>query len=168
MSPCLRITSEQLRTSVLIHRCVQQGSLGPARPFGLLSLVNYIFRSAIDEGAEQERIRENEFQQPETLIMAIEDDSEFQNMADEELLKTAVRNLPYEYRAVYLLHDMVSFSVSEICSMLELSEIEVRAFLHRARVMVCRSLRRFREMEKEALALPFTQSFVTKPRVILS
>lgn len=61
--------------------------------------------------------------------------------SDKHTLKIAVQALPYEYRVVYLLHETMQVEVVEITKILGISEIEVKAYLHRARLMVIRYLR---------------------------
>jgi len=169
-SLCLNLTQNDSETEDVMSR-VYNKALDEAQTLveKNVSIVNWIFRSAVDEAAEMEKLRDLEFQGQETLLLSVvaEDESVSAKCKDEELLQMAVRNLPYEYRAVYLLHDMVSFSVEEVGSILELSEIEVRAFLHRARVMICRSLKRFRSFGGRGAPARAT-GIVTKPRAYLS
>ncbi len=118
-----------------------------------MSITNWIFRAAVDEAAERERVRHPELERPETLIIEIENGREAKQ-DETALLRAAVQNLPYEYRVVYLLHDTMSFPVSTVSEILGVSEIETRAFLHRARLMVCRHLRRFRSVGAEEHDVP--------------
>ena len=121
-----------------------------------MSITNWLYRAAIDEAADREQLRHPELERPETLIITITDGKEVKE--DEPgLLRAAVQNLPYEYRVVYLLHDTMSLPVEEVSEILDVSELETRAFLHRARLMVCRHLRRFRSVGMEdCAAIPAT------------
>lgn len=171
-SLCLNLTHNDTETEEVMGR-VYGRAIDEAQQLveKNVSMVNWIFRSAIDEAAEQEKLRDLEFQGQETLIMSVVEENETANTngRDEELLQTAVRNLPYEYRAVYLLHDMVSFSIEDITSILEISDIEARAFLHRARVMVCRSLRRFRSLDSSVQPVTAPQAkLATRTRILHS
>lgn len=70
----------------------------------------------------------------EALIVA----EEIQNGS---LFETAVAKLSFECRVVYVLHDTFDFAVSELADLLKISELEVKAYLHRARLEMVRSMR---------------------------
>lgn len=59
----------------------------------------------------------------------------------DSLFETYVAKLPFESRVVYVLHDSFEFSVEELAELLKISELEVKAYLHRARLEMVRSMR---------------------------
>lgn len=56
------------------------------------------------------------------------------------LLENAVRELPEIYRQVFLLRDVEGFSVNEAAEALKISEAAVKVRLHRARMMLQKTL----------------------------
>jgi RNA polymerase sigma-70 factor (ECF subfamily) len=61
---------------------------------------------------------------------------------NQQLLKSAVEQLPPQYRLILVLHDMEELSIKEIAAVTGLREGTVRVRLHRARVHVRNSLAR--------------------------
>ena len=122
------------------------------------TITQWLFRAAIDESAELELKAHPEIERPETVILTVVPDSQISELpvSQSELIRIAIRNLPYEYRVVYLLHDASAFSVEETAGILELTQLETRAFLHRARLMICRHLRKFQALTLDPSNPAFT------------
>jgi hypothetical protein len=59
----------------------------------------------------------------------------------DSLFETSVAKLPFECRVVYVLHDSFEFAIEELSELLKISELEVKAYLHRARLEMVRSMR---------------------------
>ena len=57
-----------------------------------------------------------------------------------EVLQNAIRNLPEEYQAIFVLRDVDGMSNSEVSTMLNLSLPAVKSRLHRARLYLRRTL----------------------------
>ena len=70
----------------------------------------------------------------ESLIIAEE-------LPSSSLFETSVAKLSFECRVVYVLHDTFDFSPTELADLLKISELEVKAYLHRARLEMVRSMR---------------------------
>ena len=64
------------------------------------------------------------------------------DLSPELKLEVVLRRLPLEYRLVYLLRQIAGHSVEHCAAFLRISPLEVRAYLHRARLMVIRAFRR--------------------------
>lgn len=64
-----------------------------------------------------------------------------------DLLRQTLSLLPQEYREVYVMHDVAGFPVERVASLVSLSENQTRQILHRARMMVWRTMRRDGDMD---------------------
>lgn len=103
---------------------------------GEFSVALWLYRRVI-EGATQPRCFEQS-ENLETLVLEVEGDLPFRSATGELML--AVRRLPYEYRAILVLCDVLTISLAEAALALSISELEARAYLHRARLMTVRRL----------------------------
>ena len=122
------------------------------------TLSQWLFRTAIDEAAELELTAHPKIERPETVILTVVPNPDISELpaSQSELIRVAIRNLPYEYRVVYLLHDASGLGVEETADILQLTQLETRAFLHRARLMICRHLRRFQALTLDPTNPAFT------------
>lgn len=68
--------------------------------------------------------------------------SEAEQGSAEAELEKILRRLPLEYRLVYLLRQISGREIDECATFLRLSPLEVRAYLHRARLMIIRAFRK--------------------------
>ncbi|MFN8388965.1 MAG: hypothetical protein U0136_01595 [Bdellovibrionota bacterium] len=114
-----------------------------------ISLSNYLYRTTIELASEKDAVAHPELESSShsrmmQVVSAALEDHYDESGDDEGLLRAAIHNLPYEYRAVYLLHEAMGVEMNDVMEILQVSELEARAFLHRARLMVCRYLQRFR------------------------
>jgi len=57
-----------------------------------------------------------------------------------ENIRRALLTLPFEYRMVFVLRDVMQFEKVEVAEILETDEVAVTAILHRSRLMLLRSL----------------------------
>lgn len=101
------------------------------------SLTRAMLRSAIARMAEREELREGGTKTLPTLP----------GVADlRATIGEILSTLPYEYRVVYALREVLDLSIPETAEVLGISEVEARAYLHRARLVVFREVRRRREI----------------------
>jgi DNA-directed RNA polymerase specialized sigma24 family protein len=82
-----------------------------------------------------------------TLRVAIErtDKCLDEEKTEERLTRSIISNLhklPYEYRKVFVLRDVLRLCMGDICEVLAISQEDYRVRLTRARLMLLRSLRR--------------------------
>jgi RNA polymerase sigma-70 factor (ECF subfamily) len=59
-----------------------------------------------------------------------------------QMLIDAMHSLPSEYKCVFVLKDIIGFTRPEVAEVLEISDLEVQARLHRARRMILRIIDR--------------------------
>jgi RNA polymerase sigma-70 factor (ECF subfamily) len=149
-SLCLSLLQNSAEAEFVLSEvfCRAFDELPEATENGIAPVI-WLYRTAIEVAAERELLRHPEFDSSagarmlEILSSAVE--QHYDETGNEEgLFKTALSTLPYEYRAVYLLHESLGMTVSDITEILCVSELETRAFLHRARLMICRYLQKFR------------------------
>ncbi len=105
---------------------------------GEFSISLWLYRRVV-EGATQPRSFE-QADSLETLVLEVEGDLPLRSATGELML--AVRRLPHEYRAVLVLCDVLTVPVAQAALALSISELEARAYLHRARLMAVRRLAR--------------------------
>ncbi len=105
---------------------------------GEFSVALWLYRRVI-EGASQPRFH-SQSESIETLVLEVEGDLPLRSASGELML--AVRRLPYEYRAVLVLCDVLTLPIIQAAAALSISELEARAYLHRARLMAVRRLTR--------------------------
>ena len=103
---------------------------------GEFSIALWLYRRVI-EGATQPRSFEQS-ESLETLVLEVEGELPPRSATGELML--AVRRLPYEYRAVLVLCDVLTLPIAQAALALSISELEARAYLHRARLMAVRRL----------------------------
>ena len=146
-SLCLNLTqspdeSEQVVKEVFSHTLTEIAD-GANR---VNCITQSIYRLAIEHVAEREKVRHPELgrmQREAASYQSIErEDGELLAM-----VRVAVAKLPYDYRVVYILREMLAKSNAETADLLEVSELEVRAFLHRARLIVCRDVQKQRQVK---------------------
>ncbi len=65
-------------------------------------------------------------------------------------IESAIEALPPNQRTVITLHDVEGWTAEEICSVLDVSEVNQRVLLHRARSRVRRALERYFDEKEEA------------------
>jgi len=65
-------------------------------------------------------------------------------------IESAIEVLPPNQRTVITLHDVEGWTAEEICSVLDISEVNQRVLLHRARSKVRRALERYFDEKEEA------------------
>jgi RNA polymerase sigma factor (sigma-70 family) len=144
-SLCLNLTqspaeSEQVVQEVFSH-AFNEISVGASR---VSCITQSIYRLAIEHVGEREKVKHPELGriQPEAGSYQSINRDDDQMLA---MVRAAVVKLPYEYRVVYILREMLAKSVADTAELLEISELEVRAFLHRARLIVCRDVQKQRQ-----------------------
>jgi RNA polymerase sigma-70 factor (ECF subfamily) len=86
-----------------------------------------------------------------------------------EQLERAVFRLPFEYRTIFVLHDVSSFGISLIARILEVSEEECRVQLKRARLMLRRVLKKNEtdSAESEGFQAQDAKTLEEKPKTFL-
>lgn len=62
------------------------------------------------------------------------------NSSLREKIQTAILELPFEYRAVFVLRDIDGLSTKEVCKILQVTGPAVKSRLHRARLVLRRQL----------------------------
>ena len=147
-SLCLSLThnesdSEAVLSDVFCRALDEIGSVASQN----ISIANWLYRATVENAAAREQLREPSDATKSAMeqILSSAVAQHYDETGDEEgLFRSAIQNLPYEYRTVYVLHEVVSVSLDDVMEILQLSELETRAYLHRARLMVCRYLQRFR------------------------
>lgn len=104
----------------------------------------WLFRETVEYAAQRERVKRcgREIKVEDELPLT----PGYSEESDEALLKSALKSLDFEYRTVYVLYEALELSLSEIELILDISQLEARAYLHRARLLVCRHIREQREL----------------------
>lgn len=146
-SLCLNLTRSEMEAEAILSEvfCAALDEL-PRLIEDRASISTWMYRMVVERAGEREQTRlpELDIRFSPTHIEVLESGRAPIEQDDAELFRSAVQNLPYEYRVVYLLHESMELMLTQIRELLDLSELEARAFLHRARLMVCRHIRRFR------------------------
>jgi len=62
-----------------------------------------------------------------------------------QCIDATIEQLPDQQKAVFVLRDMQSFSLEQICNILEVSDSNVRVLLHRARTRLHQAIEHFQE-----------------------
>jgi RNA polymerase sigma-70 factor (ECF subfamily) len=148
--------AEYVLEQVFVALYEKMGTAGSAE-----SLTKWLYRHTLDtalatlvEGAERTALT------VEKVAVAYENVSEEvlvdkKKSTDVSVLCEALRMLPEEYKAVFLLKDMQGLSVEEAADVLDISVFEVRGRLHRGRLMVHRQLKKLdRCQEEEKILAP--------------
>ncbi len=112
-----------------------------------LAVSSLLYRSVVEEIAVQESASEQTLEKSITkenlrLVVPNLAENTLEQYNDKDYLRLAVQSLPYEYKVVYLLHEATQLDALEISKILSISELEIKAYLHRARLMVCSYLRK--------------------------
>ena len=113
-----------------------------------MTVTRSLLRSAVARMAESEQSRAGAETAPAT-----------QSVDDlRGTISHVLASLPYEYRVVYSLREVLDLSVAETADVLGISELETRAYLHRARLEVFREVRRRKGDGASAAPAPAIQS----------
>ena len=148
-SLCLSLTRSEVEAEAVLSQvfCSALDQLpqviDDCKPVG-----SWLVRLTVECAAEREqsKLPDIDVKFSPTHIQILESGRDSVEQDETELFRSAVHNLPFEYRVVYLLHESMNLSLDQVSNVLGISEIEARAFLHRGRLMVCRHIRRFRGM----------------------
>lgn len=98
-----------------------------------MTVTRSLLRSAVARMAESEQAR-TDGMQPSAGDQSVDD--------LRGTISQVLASLPYEYRVVYSLREVLDLSIAETADVLGISELEARAYLHRARLEVFREVRR--------------------------
>ncbi|MBP9838545.1 MAG: RNA polymerase sigma factor [Proteobacteria bacterium] len=118
------------------------------------SVIDWFYTQVIEEVSVRESRGDYELSNSSTsnILKVLVSDDISDLMSDEvntdSLMRSAIQTLPFEYRVVFLLHETVGFPVSRVAELLSISEIETKAYVHRARLMIFRFLKKRRPEDK--------------------
>jgi len=105
------------------------------------------------------------------LCVSNDTDSQGQGYTEERRLGGAIRNtlvkLPFEYRKVFVLRDVLGLSIGDTCEVLAISLEDCRARLGRARLMLRRSLLRDQVQIQATNAINAGEDCGIKPEVFV-
>ena len=117
-------------------------SLKEAKPEHARAWLFQVARNVyLDEWRKQERRKNNPLfqlflRQKEMISPYGEPEQELLAAEHEKILDSALKQLPENYRTVYILRELEHFSYEEISTLLQLSQENVKVLLHRARKKV--------------------------------
>ncbi len=117
---------------------------------GRAKFSTWLTRIAVHEALARDR-RSKRYEEPETTehggdpmdnfaSLAPSPEQHASNLEVRRLLEDAIAKLPDSYRTVFMLRDVEEMSTADTADVLEISEENVKIRLHRARVLLRRSL----------------------------